>query len=75
MFLVLRNPQGGSPIRSWLQRMRRKDETFQLDAEGRAQIVEDFYTYRVGYCSGCSEKLYIKESTAKQLQKLLRRVF
>lgn len=75
MFVFLRSPKGGNPLRKeWLSEIRRKPNLI-YEPEDAPKIVQDSWCLKIGYCKECASALHITESVAKFLFTLLWKKF
>lgn len=76
-FIFRKSPKGGRPMREWTLWPSQVEETIKLTEEEHLtpEIVQDYFCWHIGYCSHCSQKLYIIKSVAHTLYKLLKKQF
>lgn len=76
MFLSLKSPKGGNSLsQMWLKQARVKKPSLRLDIDQSADIIEDKWAYKIGYCDSCGEHMYITVSVAEIIYKMLFKVF
>lgn len=75
MFLSLRSPFGGAPLRLWGKSIGRGEQNISVASKASERITEEsIYCVKIGYYEDGSEVL-IKDKDAYQLFKLLEKVY
>lgn len=70
MFLSLISPKGGRPIGDIMFRKTRP--TLNIHIEKRAQVINDYYCWKIGYDEE-GKDIFIKPSVAAELYKFLKK--
>lgn len=74
MFLSLRSPKGGAPIRQWLSSEKGEENISLTDDTEPTVTPESFYCLRIGWY-GTGEAVFIKDHEAFKLYKLLKKQY